>query len=80
METALPATLSPEGWSTWKGNNNDRTAFYAVYNNSGPGASTASLAPWTHQLTATEARQFLPENFLRGPDHWNALAEAANLP
>ena len=80
METALPATLSPEAWSTWKGNNNDRTAFYAVYNNTGPGASTASLAPWTHQLTATEARQYLPENFLAGPDRWNALAEAQALP
>lgn len=80
MDTELPSTLSPEGWSTWKGNANDRTAFYAEAGNTGPGAATVQRTAWTHQLTPTQARAYLPENFLAGPDHWNPLAEAATLP
>ena len=84
LHTELPATLSPEGWSKWKGNNNDTTAYYAEFENTGPGAATTHRAPWTHQLTAAESRQYLPENFLAGPnsgpDHWDPLAAAALLP
>ncbi len=80
IETELPATLSPEGWSKWKGNNNDATAFYAEFHNSGPGAAIEHRASWTHQLTAAEMQKYLPAQFLRGPDHWNPQAEASKLP
>ncbi len=93
MESDLPRSLAPELWSAWKGNDNDRTAFYAVYRNHAAEASSApapsapapsapapSPAPWTHQLTSAEARHFLPSSFLAGPDHWNAQAEANTLP
>jgi len=36
--------------------------------------------PWSHQLTAKEAAAFEPQNFLRGADGWNPVAEAAKLP
>ncbi len=79
-ETELPATLSPEGWSKWKGNNNDATAFYAEFHNTGPGAVISQRAAWVHQLTPAEMRTYLPENFLRGSDKWNPQVEASNLP
>ena len=84
LDTDLPANLSPEGWSKWKGNSNDATAFYAEFGNTGPGANPSARAPWTHQLTAAEARQYLPETFLGGAGAgtvpWNPVAEAARLP
>ena len=79
-ETDLPVTLSPEGWSRWKGNNNDRTAVYAEFHNTGPGAETSQRASWTHQLSDAEMKTYLPENFLRGADAWSARAEASTLP
>jgi pectinesterase len=85
MTTELPDTLDPAGWSLW--NPKDPTpplAYYAEYRNTGPGGSISTRAPWSHQLTPQEAKQYQPAAFLAGPpsgpDHWNPIAEAAKLP
>jgi pectinesterase len=80
MNTTLPAELCPLGWSPWAKNDIPVHTFYAEYGNSGPGSSVAERVPWSHQLSKEEARQFLPTEFLGGPDHWNPVAEAAKLP
>ncbi len=80
MNSDLPASLNPAGWSTWGRSDPAPKAFYAEYNNSGPGAAPSSRIPWSHQLTAKEAEAYTPAHFLAGTDHWDALAEAARLP
>jgi pectinesterase len=80
MRTELPAEIRPEGWNNWGKESNEKTAWFAEFSNTGPGAATASRVTWTHHLTATEARQFEPKTFLAGPDHWNPVAAAAKLP
>jgi pectinesterase len=80
MNTSLPAELSPQGWSPWRAGETPTQTFYAEYNNNGPGALTTVRVPWSHQLSAREAQQFTPANFLRGSDHWNPIAAAAALP
>jgi pectinesterase len=81
MNTELPADLDPQGWSVWnKSDAYPPQAFYAEFHNTGPGADTSHRAPWSHQLTAAEAKTYEPANFLRGTDHWNPLAAAAKLP
>lgn len=80
LNTELPATLAPQGWNNWGKAANEKTAFYAERGNTGPGADTAQRPTWTHQLTAAQARQFEPQNFLRGKEHWNPIAEAKKLP
>jgi len=35
--------------------------------------------PWSHQLTPSDAAQFLPDVFLAGTDHWNPIAAATVL-
>jgi pectin methylesterase-like acyl-CoA thioesterase len=81
MHTELPASLNPEGWSIWhKGDEMPPKAYYAEFQNTGPGADTSKRAAWSHQLTPTEAAQYTPATFLAGADHWNAVAEAARLP
>jgi pectinesterase len=89
MHTELPASLDPAGWSQWHTGDPTPSAFYAEFENTGPGAANtpealAQRAPWSHQLTPAEATAYAPQNFLAGPatgaDHWNPLAEAAKLP
>jgi len=78
--TSLPEEMDPTGWSNWGKKENESTAWYAELGSSGPGASSGERVSWAHKLTAAEAKQFLPVNFLRGKDGWNPEAAAATLP
>ena len=80
IDTELPANVIPGGWSAWGRTPGTPQAYYAEYHDKGPGADPAARVPWSHQLTAALARQYLPEVFLAGRDHWDALAAAAKLP
>ena len=80
MNTELPANLNPEGWSIWNKSDPTPKAFYAEYNNSGPGWLPKQRVAWSHQLTSKEAEAFSAQNFLRGEDQWDPIAEAAKLP
>ena len=80
MNTELPQDLSPAGWSAWSKDDPTPKAFYAEFNNSGPGFRPTQRLSWSHQLTAKEAEAYTPKNFLRGPDNWNPVTEAAKLP
>ena len=84
ISTELPADLNPAGWNNWTTPANEWTAYYAESNSTGAGASPSKRVAWSHQLTAAQAKQYLPANFLAGPksgpDHWNPIAEAAMLP
>jgi pectinesterase len=80
INTELPAEVNPLGWDRWGSPSNETTAYYAESGSTGPGASPTTRLPWTHQLTAAEVKQYLPQNFLAGSDHWDPIAEAAKLP
>jgi pectinesterase len=80
INTELPADLRPEGWNNWNNPANEKTAYYAESNSTGPGANPAARVPWSHQLTPNETKPFLPAQFLSGSDHWNPVAEASKLP
>jgi pectinesterase len=80
INTELSADVTPQGWNAWGKTPGVPQAFYAEFHNTGPGANPSARVPWSHQLTASQARQFQPRVFLAGKDHWNAEAEAAKLP
>jgi pectinesterase len=80
INTELPADLAPAGWNNWNNPANEKTAYYAESNSTGPGANTSVRVPWSHQLTPAETKQYLPATFLAGPDHWSPEAAAAKLP
>jgi pectinesterase len=80
INTELPADLNPAGWNNWNNPANEKTAYYAESNSTGPGANPADRVPWSHQLAPSEAKQFQPATFLSGKDHWDPVAEARNLP
>jgi pectinesterase len=80
INTELPADLTPLGWNNWNNPANEKTAYYAESNSTGPGASPSTRVPWSHQLTTAQAKPFLPATYLHGKDNWNPEAEAAKLP
>ncbi|MCC3157487.1 pectinesterase family protein [Hymenobacter sp. 15J16-1T3B] len=54
----LGAHIRPEGWHNWGQPDNEKTAYYAEYHSTGPGAPTGQRAAWSRQLTRREARQY----------------------
>jgi pectinesterase len=80
LDTDLPASLSPEGWSAWKRGDDPGNTYYGERNSSGAGARPKTRVPWSHQLTAEQAKPFETRQFLSGKDHWNPEREASSLP
>ena len=60
----LGAHIQPAGWSNWPGTTRDKTAYFAEYGNSGPGADISQRAVWSHQLSAEEVQKYTTENIL----------------
>jgi pectinesterase len=80
LDSWMPESLSPEGWSPWKKDGSIEDVFYAERGSVGPGARVQTFLHGSHELTAAEARPFTPDKFLAGTDRWNAIAEASKLP
>jgi pectinesterase len=67
--------VHPEGWDNWRNAENEKTARYAEYKNTGPGANRARRVKWAKELTDEEAAKFTAENVLHGADSWNPAPE-----
>ncbi len=76
LNTEMADCIAPAGWGDW-GEANQKTARYAEYNSSGPGAAPDKRAPWTRQLSADEAKAITVKSVLSGQDNWDPEAEAA---
>ncbi len=72
MNSELGKVIKPEGWNNWGRSSNEATAFYAEYNNRGPGASSMGRVNWAHTLSKEEAADYTLENIFRG---WNPEKE-----
>ena len=62
--------IKPEGWDNWRKAENEKTARYAEYNSTGPGAAPQKRAAWSKQLTKEEAEKITIESVLSGKDGW----------
>ena len=62
----LGAHIVPEGWHNWGSPEKEKTAFYAEYGCTGPGADTSARAAWSHRLSAGEAALYTYENVMSG--------------
>jgi pectinesterase len=60
----LPKQIAPEGWNNWGNTENESTAYYAEYKNTGEGAVTVSRVKWAKQLSDKEAKEYTVENIL----------------
>ncbi|CAB4297762.1 unnamed protein product [Prunus armeniaca] len=71
MQTFMDSFIDPAGWHDWSGDFALSTLYYAEYNNTGPGSSTANRVTWPgyHVINSTDAANFTVSNFLLG-DNW----------
>ena len=68
MQCELGDLIRSEGWHNWGQPEREKTAFYAEYQNTGPGARPDARVPWSHQLTEEQARSYIFEKIFSG---WN---------
>ncbi|MGD0461875.1 MAG: pectinesterase family protein [Tepidisphaeraceae bacterium] len=73
LNTEMADCIGPQGWGDW-GEANRKTARYAEYNSTGPGATPDKRAAWTRQLTPDEAKQITARGVLAGHDNWDPEA------
>ena len=68
LRCKLPALIKPEGWNNWNNPENEKTAYYAEYKNTGPGYQPGKRVDWSHQLTEKEAQNYTVEKIF---GDWN---------
>jgi hypothetical protein len=62
--------IKPQGWNNWNRASNEKTARYAEYHSTGPGATPDKRFAWAHQLTDEQAKQITVQSVVGGEDHW----------
>ncbi|TNF43145.1 MAG: pectin esterase [Bacteroidetes bacterium] len=72
IECEIGNHIKPEGWDNWGKTENERTAFFAEYNNSGEGAEKKGRVSWSHQLTENDAKEY---NLLKILGEWSMNPE-----
>jgi pectinesterase len=66
----LGPNIKPTGWNNWGKADNEKTARYAEYKCTGPGAALETRVPWAKQLTDADAAKYTVPNILAGADGW----------
>lgn len=64
----LDRQIKPEGWHNWNKPDAEKTAYYAEYNSTGPGANPSKRVAWSKQLSSAEAAEYTRMNIL---GDWN---------
>jgi pectinesterase len=57
--------IRAEGWHNWGKQENEATAYYAEYRNTGEGAATGKRVAWSHVLTKRQAKQYTIANIFK---------------
>lgn len=64
--------IHPEGWNNWGRESNEKTVFYAEYQNVGEGSNIDKRVSYGHQLP--NLRGYSMQEVLKGEDEWNPLS------
>lgn len=75
MNCYLPKGIKSEGWHNWSNAENEKTARYMEYNNTGEGASTSGRVNWVKILNRQQAAEYTVENVFKGCDGWNPVTK-----
>lgn len=74
-ECSLPETILPAGWENWRNPENEKTARFSEYLNTGSGSNTEDRVTWSRQLTKREIKSIRIERVF---GDWNPLAVLNN--
>ncbi|GAB3725294.1 pectinesterase family protein [Hymenobacter agri] len=70
LNTEMGRHIAPAGWDNWKNPANEKTAYFAEFRSTGPGANAAARVPWSHQLTAKEAKGYTLKEIFTAEVPW----------
>ena len=57
-------------FNNWRNPENEKTARYAEFGNTGAGADTSGRVAWAKQLTNKEAMKYTPQNIFKESSNW----------
>lgn len=69
--------ILPAGWNNWGKKENEKTVFYAEYENTGEGADVRARASFGHQLE--NIKDYSESLILVGEDEWNPVKNGNEL-
>ncbi len=72
IQCDLGKHIRPEGWHNWGKTDNEKTARYIEYGNTGQGADTSQRAAWSKQLNKKEAQKITPATIFKQDTEWMA--------
>lgn len=67
----MDASIRPDGWENWRNPENEKTARYAEFQSTGPGANPDKRVKWSRQLDPAEAAKLSIQSVLGGNDKWD---------
>ncbi len=70
LNTQMGELVRPEGWHNWRKAEAERTARYAEFHSTGPGAHPGERVKWARQLNEKEAKSITVHKVLSGSDGW----------
>jgi len=73
LNCEMGSFIVPEGWDNWSNPENEKTAQFVEYKNSGLGADTSKRVRWSAQLGNYEALKFTIENIF-APLSWEVFS------
>jgi pectinesterase len=62
----LGNVIAATGWDNWRNAENEKTAYYAEYKNTGPGYKPDQRVSWSYQLTDDESKIYTKTIVLKG--------------
>ncbi len=71
IDCHMGADIAPVGWLNWQGTKFYKTARFAEYHSTGPGANVKARVTWSRQLTKAQASKYTVKGIL-GNGPWNA--------
>ena len=77
LECELGSHITGAGWHNWSKPDREKTAYYAEYLSTGPGANPSGRVEWSRQLSAAEAADYTIDKVMEnaGSGSWNPLKE-----
>jgi pectinesterase len=73
LNCEMGSFVKPEGWDNWSKEENEKTAKFAEYGNSGPGSLTSGRVSWTARLSEKDAAGYSKEHIF-APFGWEAVS------
>ena len=76
VECQLPKGINPLGWHNWGKADNEKTARFGEYGNTGEGAEMANRVPWEQKLTAAMAKRLVnPRYIFARSSDWEPMSK-----